>query len=152
MKVICYITAFILCTFTSNAWLICTNSKRLCPRPSIQATITAYTDSPGKFGAGKPSGTAIGTRVRPGIVAVSRDLLRSGWQFGKKVYIEDLGVFIIEDTMAPRFSKRIDVAVSDMHHARRIGKRTGKRVILLHQKKDAMTEQASALNKEKTNG
>ncbi len=91
-------------------------------------------------------------KYRPGIVAVSRDLLRSGWQFGKKVYIEDLGVFIIEDTMAPRFSKRIDVAVSDMHHARRIGKRTGKRVILLHQKKDAMTEQASALNKEKTNG
>jgi len=154
MKVICYITAFILCTFTSNAWADLHKLKNdYALGPSIQATITAYTDSPREnLGAGKPSGTAIGTRVRPGIVAVSRDLLRSGWQFGKKVYIEDLGVFIIEDTMAPRFSKRIDVAVSDMHHARRIGKRTGKRVILLHQKKDAMTEQASALNKEKTNG
>ncbi len=153
MKVICYLTAFILCIFTSNAWADLHKLKNdYALGPSIQATITAYTDSPREnLGVGKPSGTAIGTRVRPGIVAVSRDLLRSGWRFGKKVYIEDLGVFIIEDTMSPRFSKRIDVAVSDIHHARRIGKRTGKRVILLHQKDDMGMEQASILNQAKTN-
>lgn len=105
---------------------------------SIRATVTAYTDSPREnMGRGKPVGTAIGTRIRPGIVAVSRDLLRAGWEFGKRVYIEDLGVFIIEDTMSPRFSKRIDIAVSDMHHAQKIGKRPGKLAVLLHPKDNA---------------
>lgn len=105
---------------------------------SIRATVTAYTDSPREnLGHGKPVGTAIGTRIRPGIVAVSRDLLRAGWGFGKSVYIEGLGVFIIEDTMSPRFSRRIDIAVNNMDHARAIGKRSGSLVMLLHPKDDA---------------
>jgi len=145
MKCILSLLALIFCINASNVFAdIHAVKENYTLGQSILATITAYTDSPREnLGVGKPSGTAIGTRIRPGIVAVSRDLLRAGWHFGKKVYIEDLGVFIIEDTMSSRFSKRIDVAVRDMHHARRIGKTSGRRVVLLHPKGDAATHQAS---------
>ncbi|KUG27846.1 hypothetical protein ASZ90_002302 [hydrocarbon metagenome] len=136
MKVFVFLVASILCNFTSIASADIHNLKDTYHiGQSVRATVTAYTDSPREnMGPGKPVGTAIGTKIRPGIVAVSRDLLKAGWTYGKKVYIEDLGVFIIEDTMSPRFSKRIDIAVQDMHHAKRIGKRPGKTVVLLHPK------------------
>ena len=92
------------------------------PKKCIAATVTAYTPSPRENGGpGTKSGTALGTPIRPGIVAVSRDLLRSGWDFGDKIHIEGLGVFIIEDTMHQRFRRTIDVAVPDMTAARKIG-------------------------------
>jgi len=139
MKVLICIVASIVFCFTSIAFADIHGLKDTYHLgQSVRATITAYTDNPREnMGAGKPVGTAIGTRIRPGIVAVSRDLLRSGWEYGKKVYIEDLGVFIIEDTMSPRFSKRIDIAVSDIRHAQKIGKRPGRLVVLLHPKDDA---------------
>jgi len=139
MRVVLYFFAFISLTIATPAQADVHKLKESYNiAQSIRATITAYTDSPREnLGRGKPVGTAIGTRIRPGIVAVSRDLLRSGWEFGKSVYIEGMGVFIIEDTMSPRFSRRIDIAVDDMHHAIKIGKRTGNLAILLHPKKDA---------------
>jgi len=102
------------------------------PKKRIAATVTAYTPSPRENGGpGTKSGTALGTPIRPGIVAVSRDLLRSGWDFGDKIHIEGLGVFIIEDTMHQRFRRTIDVAVPNMAAARKIGKMTGIEVTLL---------------------
>lgn len=139
MKVFVFVVASIFCCLTSIASADIHNLKDTYHiGQSIRATVTAYTDDPREnMGHGKPVGTAIGTKIRPGIVAVSRDLLKAGWTYGKKVYIEGLGVFIIEDTMSPRFSKRIDIAVSDLHHAKKIGKRPGKTVVLLHPKDDA---------------
>ena len=101
-------------------------------RHRIAATVTAYTPAPRENGGrGTKSGTAIGTRIRPGIVAVSRDLLRQGWSYGDKVHIEGLGVFIIEDTMHQRFRRSIDVAVVNTAAAEKIGRRRDIVVTLL---------------------
>lgn len=49
------------------------------------------------------------------IIAVSRDLKRDGWDFGKRVKIDGAGkldgIYTIQDLMNKRFTKRIDVLV-----------------------------------------
>lgn len=129
--------------FTALMVLVCTTTaytstntsidhKLLTPTKRISVTITAYTPDPRENGGpGTKSGTAIGTPIRPGIVAVSRDLLHSGWDFGDKVHIKGLGTFIIEDTMHQRFRRTIDIAVRNMAEAQRIGKMTHIEVTLL---------------------
>lgn len=113
------------------------SNKNIAPRnhlsgKRILATITVYTPSPRENGGvGTKSGTAIGTRIRPGIVAVSRDLLRAGWDFGDKVRIEGLGIFTIEDTMHQRFRRTLDVAVPNLAAARKFGKLKNIQVTLL---------------------
>lgn len=112
--------------------------SNLSNKPRIAATVTAYTPDPRENGGkGKKSGTAIGTRIRPGIVAVSRDLLKSGWNFGDKIHIEGLGVFTIEDTMHQRHRRTIDVAVPDRKEAEKIGKRRAIVVTLLEGRPEA---------------
>jgi len=106
--------------------------KSLVPGKKIRATITVYTPSPRENnGPGTKSGTAIGTRIRPGIVAVSRDLLRAGWDYGDKVRIKGLGIFTIEDTMHQRYRRTIDVAVPNLAAAQKIGKLRNIEVTLL---------------------
>ena len=112
--------------------------SNLSNKQRIAATVPAYTPDPRENGGkGKKSGTAIGTRIRPGIVAVSRDLLKSGWNFGDKVHIEGLGVFTIEDTMHQRHRRTIDVAVPDRKEAAKIGKRRAIVVTLLEGRPEA---------------
>jgi 3D (Asp-Asp-Asp) domain-containing protein len=136
MKVITVIASVFLCVTTAFS----STSKNVSvgnnpSKKSISATVTAYTPAPRENGGrGKKVGTAIGTRIRPGIVAVSRDLLRSGWDYGDKVHIKGLGVFIIEDTMHSRFRRTIDVAVPDMAAAQKIGKLRNIEVTLLESK------------------
>ena len=43
-------------------------------------------------------------KVRQGTIAVSRDLFDQGWVFGRKVRIEGLGIFEINDLMNKRFN------------------------------------------------
>ena len=133
MRVLTFTLAFVLTGLTAHAATHKTfTSHSHLPKKSITATVTAYTPAPRENrGRGRRSGTAIGTSVRPGIVAVSRDLLHSGWDFGDKVHIKGLGVFIIEDTMHERFRRTIDVAVADMAAARKIGTLRGIEVTLL---------------------
>jgi len=108
------------------------SSGKLFSKKRIAATVTAYTPDPRENGGpGTKSGTAIGTRIRPGIVAVSRDLLRQGWSYGDKVHIEGMGVFTIEDTMHQRYRRSIDVAVPNHAAAEKIGKRRDIVVTLL---------------------
>ncbi len=105
---------------------------KLSPKKRIEATVTAYTPDPRENGGrGSRTGTALGTPIRPGIVAVSRDLLRSGWDFGDKIHIEGLGVFTIEDTMHQRFRRTIDVAVPNRAAAQKIGRMRNIEVTLL---------------------
>jgi len=123
MKVLVFSLAFILLSMTSMASTSKTvSSRKLLAKKTINATITAYTPSPRENrGRGRKSATAIGTPIRPGIVAVSRDLLHAGWDFGDRIHIKGLGVFTIEDTMHQRFRRTIDVAVPDLDAARKIG-------------------------------
>lgn len=69
-----------------------------------------------------PHTTAANTRVRPGIIAVSRDLFNKGWIFGRKVYIKSLGIFTIEDLMAKRKTNQIDIFMGDTTDAINFGK------------------------------
>ncbi|EFL51757.1 conserved hypothetical protein [Solidesulfovibrio fructosivorans JJ]] len=133
MRVAFIAIAAIFLTVTAHA----ATHKNMLPKSSrpgkkILATITVYTPSPRENnGPGTKSGTAIGTRIRPGIVAVSRDLLHAGWDYGDKVRIKGLGTFIIEDTMHQRFRRTIDVAVPNLAAAKKIGKLRNIEVTLL---------------------
>jgi 3D (Asp-Asp-Asp) domain-containing protein len=123
MRVVIFSLVFILLSMTSQASASKkVSGRKLLAKKTITATITAYTPSPRENrGRGHKAATALGTPIRPGIVAVSRDLLHAGWDFGDRIHIEGLGVFTIEDTMHQRFRRTIDVAVSDMEAARKIG-------------------------------
>ncbi len=133
MRILTVVFAVLAFAVTSHA----NTSKSISPgntvsEKSISATITAYTPDPRENGGpGTKSETAIGTPIRSGIVAVSRDLLRSGWDYGSKVHIKGLGVFIIEDTMHQRFRRTIDVAVPNLAAAQKIGKMRDIEVTLL---------------------
>lgn len=84
--------------------------------------VTAYTPSPDETDS-SPEITAAMTKVRPGTVAVSRDLFKKGWTFGKKVYIEGEGIKTINDLMSDKWEKRMDILYFDKQDARQFGKR-----------------------------
>lgn len=109
------------------------------PTFTLRATgynsLTAQTDS-------TPHITATGTRTRPGIIAVSRDLLESTLPYGSLVRLNDLGtypyghspgyyqdvldsqgLFVVEDTMHARKRQQIDVWFEDYRSAVRWGVR-----------------------------
>ena len=78
---------------------------------------TAYNSTPGQTDS-TPFVTATGTRVRSGVVALSRDLL-GRFPYGTRLTIEDLSgryssylrgrVFIVEDTMNVRIDNTVDI-------------------------------------------
>ncbi|MFC4427512.1 hypothetical protein [Deinococcus navajonensis] len=90
---------------------------------------TAYNSLPGQTD-GSPFITATGTRVRPGVVALSRDLLRL-FPYGSKIMIEDLSgrynfkgrVFVVEDTMAARKTNSLDIWMGTRTEAINFGAR-----------------------------
>jgi 3D (Asp-Asp-Asp) domain-containing protein len=58
--------------------------------------------------------TASNTRTRPGVVALSRDILRpytrhAPFKFGDAIHISGIGDFIVEDSMNQRWRKRLDI-------------------------------------------
>lgn len=85
-------------------------------------TLTIYTPSVSETDS-TPNLTASGFKIdldNPGkhkIIAVSRDLKRKGWKFGRKVRIKKAGkyngVYTIRDVMNRRHKNRIDVLVGD---------------------------------------
>lgn len=89
---------------------------------SLQLIVTAYTNSEDECDK-DPNITAVLTKVRPGIVAVSSDLLARGWTFGRRVYIEGVGIFTIEDRMNRRWTERMDIFLYSKNDARKFGKR-----------------------------
>ena len=78
------------------------------PLAAARVTLTCY-NSEERQTDSTPWITAINTKCRPGIVAVSRDLLEAGWCFGSRVWIEGMGVYVVEDVMNARIEKGIDV-------------------------------------------
>ena len=83
-------------------------------RQSIEwVTVTAYSSEVGQTDS-TPYVNAAMMRVRPGDIAVSRDLFLNGWTFEKRVWIQDEGIFIIRDLMATksrRTGKKINRAM-----------------------------------------
>lgn len=85
-------------------------------------TVTAYSPRAVETDA-NPLQTASSKRVREGIVAVSRDLFERGWSFGKKVYVEDHGVFIIDDLMSSSKKQCLDIFMFNTDKALEFGKK-----------------------------
>jgi 3D (Asp-Asp-Asp) domain-containing protein len=74
---------------------------------SLPVTATAYHTDPDQR-----SVTAWGDTLRPGMkaLAVSRDLIPMGLDYGTEVKVEGLpGAYVVLDKMAPRWDRRIDI-------------------------------------------
>lgn len=96
--------------------------------------VTAYTPDLAQCDA-DPWIAASGRYPEVGTVAVSRDLFWRGWTFGRKVYLEGLGIYTINDLMARKWSARIDIVFpySQKHWAINFGRRKAVKAILLPQ-------------------
>lgn len=82
--------------------------------------------------------TASNTRTRTGILAMSRDMLRrynpdAPFAFGDVVHVSGIGDFIVEDSMNPRWRRRVDVWFPSRTAAFRFGRR---RVTIVKVRKD----------------
>jgi len=91
-------------------------------KPVALVTVTAYNSVPEQTDS-DPNIAASMRRVRPGTIAVSRDLFDKGWVFGRKVRIEGLGIFEINDLMAVRHDKSIDIFIGNNQQCQAFGKR-----------------------------
>lgn len=85
--------------------------------PTYTVTVTGYSSTRDQCDD-TPFTTAANTRVRDGIVALSRDLLRrynpdAPFTWGDRVHIEGVGEFIVEDSMNARYRQRADIWFPD---------------------------------------
>jgi len=86
-----------------------------------KATITAYTPTVEECDS-DPFITACMKPVKEGTVAVSEDLFKAGWTFGREVYLKGYGVFKINDLMNPRWNSSFDIFVYSKSAAKEIGR------------------------------
>jgi len=75
-----------------------------------------------------PFVTAANTSSRPGVLAVSQNLLReytpgAPFAFGDRVKIYGVGDFVVEDCMNPRWTNRVDIWFASRDEAIRFGLR-----------------------------
>lgn len=124
----------ILCTVLTLGILAVPKSVDLAlkidfPKGAV-CTVTFYTPCQAETDD-TPYITASGLRVRQGICAVSRDLERYGFTFGKTIYVEGLGSFEVQDRMHRRWQRRVDILVMHKRDARRLGKMRNVPVVLL---------------------
>ncbi len=123
---------------------VSTTSRRAGPSYFLKST--AYNSTVSQTDS-TPRVTATGARTRFGVIALSRDMLRS-IPYGSQVTLEDMGalgsgagrgrfssmlrgvVFIVEDTMNKRISRTVDVWFHSRSTAMRWGKRQVKLTIL----------------------
>ncbi|MCL4501116.1 MAG: 3D domain-containing protein [Deltaproteobacteria bacterium] len=98
--------------------IFCTPRPTMCVTMSI-VTVTAYHHCPGSRGI-----TASGKRVQTGMIAVSRDLERNlDLDFGDRVLLHGYGVFQVQDRMASRWRKKVDIYLDTQQKARDFGLR-----------------------------
>lgn len=97
--------------------------------PVKTVTVTAYNPTARQTDS-DPLIAASMRKVRLGTIAVSRDLFNQGWVFGRKVRIEGLGIFEINDLMNKRYTQRIDIFMWDESQARQFGKKNIKAALL----------------------
>ena len=103
--------------------------KAMSAPPVRTVTVTAYNPTPEQCDD-DPLIAASMRKVRLGTVAVSRDLFDQGWVFGRKIRIEGVGIFEINDLMNKRFTQRVDIFMWDEDRAREFGKKSAKVALL----------------------
>jgi 3D (Asp-Asp-Asp) domain-containing protein len=95
----------------------------MCVTMSI-VTVTAYSYPDAYCPSSSKGRTASGTRVKEGILAVSRDIEeRMNLGFGDQVLLHGLGVFEFQDRMSSRMKKKADIYMSCRQKAGRFGVR-----------------------------
>jgi 3D (Asp-Asp-Asp) domain-containing protein len=92
----------------------------------INISVTAYTMKECYHNKGK---TASGEMVRPGIVAVSRDLERKGLKLGTKIKIDNLGTFIVKDRTSRKNRGNVDIFMNSYTEALKFGRQKSTLVI-----------------------
>lgn len=91
-------------------------------KPSITALVIVTAYSPSKRQTDdSPLITASNQAVRGDGVAVSRDLFLKGWTFGKKVWIQGIGLYTINDLMHPSKRNHLDIFMWTAKQALRFG-------------------------------
>jgi len=100
------------------------------PIPNKLLTVTAYSAVELTQSEDQQLLTASLSKPKEGAVAVSRDLFKQGWVFGKKVYIKNHGVFIITDLMGGSKNKSVDIFMNDHGRALQFGKQQIEVVLL----------------------
>ena len=78
-----------------------------------------------------PNVPAAGGFNKIGQIAVSRDLFKRGWKFNKTIIIDNLGTFVVRDVMNKRFTKRVDVFLTNKWKAKRFGVKRNKVATLM---------------------
>jgi 3D (Asp-Asp-Asp) domain-containing protein len=86
-------------------------------------TVTSYTSTPQQCDS-DPHINASNQYVRPGTIAVSRDLLEQLGGFGSKVVLMGYGTFEVADVMNKRFSNSVDIWMGDRTAALLHGRQT----------------------------
>lgn len=95
---------------------------------ALSVTVTGYTSREEETDD-TPFITAANTRTRPGVIALSRDLLRrytpdAPFKFGDIIHIAGVGDFVVEDSMNRRWERRADIWFESLDAARAFGRRT----------------------------
>jgi 3D (Asp-Asp-Asp) domain-containing protein len=95
---------------------------------AVTVTVTGYTSRPEETDD-SPFITAANTQTRPGVIALSRDLLRrytpdAPFTFGDVIHISGVGDFVVEDSMNSRWRQRADIWFESLDQARSFGRRT----------------------------
>jgi 3D (Asp-Asp-Asp) domain-containing protein len=85
----------------------------------IKVSVTAYTLKECYHNKGK---TASGELVKPGMVAVSRDLERKGLKLGTKIKISDMGTFVVKDRTSRRNRGNVDIYMHSYNKAIQFGR------------------------------
>lgn len=93
----------------------------------VDVVITGYSSTQDQTDE-SPWITANATRTRPGVIALSRDLLRTytpgaPFDFGERILVAGVGIFQVEDTMHDRWKKRADIWFPSRAKARRWGRK-----------------------------
>lgn len=99
------------------------------PPHTLEVVVTAYSSMPAQTD-GDPTVTATGQSVRPGILAVSRDLLNTQLPYGTQVRILEIRadeegcggyptstVFDVQDTMAASIENHVDIWMPSLEEA-----------------------------------
>jgi len=66
--------------------------------------------------------TSSGEFVKPGMVAVSRDLERRGMKLGTKIKISDLGTFVVKDRTSRKNRGNVDIFMHSYDKAIQFGR------------------------------
>lgn len=94
------------------------------------AECTAYTagyESTGKTPDHPAYGiTASGRKVREGMIAADTSVL----PFGTKVWIEGLGIFVVEDTGGDIVGNRVDIYMENLDNAIEFGRQNRRLIVL----------------------